>query len=73
MREMKEHNQGRVFLTILLISVLFLLFAVPILAFDKTLFFGFMPAVWFWQILVLLVCTVVFYVYLNNYWPYRNL
>ncbi len=73
MREMTRHGSGKLFLAILAGAVIFMVFVVPRLAFSKTLFFGFMPAVWFWQVLVLVVCSVAFIVYLYNHWQYRQM
>lgn len=73
MREMTKHGSGKVFLTVLAAAVIFMAFVVPWLAFSKTLFFGFMPAVWFWQVLVLIVSAVAFFIYLYNHWQYRQI
>jgi len=73
MREMLGHGPGRFFLAVVITAILLFLFAVPRLAFSKTLFFGFMPAVWFWQALILVVCGGVCFWYLYREWPYRNM
>lgn len=73
MREMMGHGSGKFFLAILTAAVIFMAFVVPWLAFSRTLFFGFMPAVWFWQVVVLVVSAMAFFVYLYKYWQYRQM
>lgn len=73
MREMTNHGAGKVFLIVLTAAVIFMAFVVPWLAFSKTLHFGFMPAVWFWQLLVLIVSALAFFIYLYYHWQYRQM
>ena len=73
MREMTKHKEGKIVLFILGASILFLMFVNPYIGQIKYLFFGFIPVIWFGSLVNLVIWAVVLYIYLNKYWPYKDL
>lgn len=72
MREMTSHREGRIFIWILSLSVLWYVFIMPVFVQNKTyLFMGWMPlVVVFWNLQTIL-WLVACYIYTAKYWPYR--
>lgn len=73
MREIVKHKEGKIFITILSITLLLQLFVWPYLGYVKYLFLGFIPMLWFLSLVNLVVWAVALPIYLHKYWPYRNI
>lgn len=72
MREIYKQKEGKIFLTILSITMLVQLFACPYLGHIKFLFLGFIPMLWFISLVNLVIWAVALPIYLYKYWPYKN-
>lgn len=73
MREITSHKEGKITATILLISLLFMIFVNPYIGQIKFLFLGFIPMIWFASLVNLVIWAVVLWIYLYNYWPYKDI
>lgn len=71
MREIFRHSAGKVFLTILLLSIIAILY-IPKFFFQERIFFGFMTLPFLSGILFLLVWLVAYLIYFFLFWPYRK-
>ena len=71
MREIMRHRPGKIFLIVLLISLLIMLY-IPKFFFQQYLFFGFITLPFLSGVLFLLVWLVAYLIYFFRYWPFRN-
>ena len=71
MREIFRHNPGRIFLIVLLLSVIGIL-CVPKYFFELHIFFGWLTPPFFAGIIFVLVWLVAYLIYFFKYWPFRN-
>lgn len=71
MREIFRHTAGRVFLTILLLSIIAMLY-IPKFFFQERIYFGFMTLPFLSGILFLLVWLIAYLIYFFFFWPYRK-
>ncbi len=71
MREIIRHTPGKIFLSVLLLSVIVMLY-IPKFFFQERLFFGWMTLPFLSGVLLLLVWLVAYLIYFFNYWPYRK-
>lgn len=70
MREVTRHGPGRIFLAVLLASLLFLVFVAPFLYTDK-LFLGWMSGPFLFGAIVVIIWGIALAIYTFRYWPYR--
>jgi hypothetical protein len=71
MREIFRHNPGRIFLIVLLLSVIGILW-VPKYFFKPHIFFGWLPLPFLAGIIFVLVWLVAYLIYFFKYWPFRD-
>lgn len=71
MREMMEHTPGRIFLAVLVLSIVAMLW-VPRYFFKCHLFFGWMTPPFFAGILFLLLWLIAYLIYFFRFWRYRG-
>ena len=71
MREIMRHTPGKIFLSVLLLSVIVMLY-IPKFFFQERLFFGWMTLPFLSGVLFLLVWLVAYLIYFFIYWPYRD-
>ena len=71
MREIMRHTPGKIFLSVLLLSVIIMLY-IPKYFFQERLFFGWMTLPFLSGVLFLLVWLVAYLIYFFFYWPYRD-
>jgi hypothetical protein len=71
MREIAGHTAGRVFLAILLLSIIGMLY-IPKYFFEERIFFGFVTLPFLSGIIFLLIWLVAYLVYFFFFWPYRK-
>lgn len=72
MREITSHKEGRIFVWICALSVIWYVFIMPVVVQGSNyLFLGWMPlVVLFWNIQTIL-WLVTCYIYTKKYWPLR--
>ncbi len=71
MREMTRHTSGKVFLIVLLGSLIFTVMIMPFLFAPNTVFFGWLTVPLLCGAVLMLVWLVAIVVYVSNFWPYR--
>lgn len=71
MREIFRHNPGRVFLIVLLLSVIAMLW-VPRYFFKLHILFGWMTPPFLAGIVFILIWLIVYLIYFFRFWPYRD-
>ncbi len=71
MREMTKHTPGKLFLAVLVLSVLVIILILPFVVDGTAVFFGWLSFPLFSGILLILIWIVAFAVYLGKFWPYR--
>ena len=71
MREIISHKPGKIFLLLLLATIL-VMFYMPKFFFKPHLVFGFLPLPFVAGIVFLLVWLVAYLVYFFQYWPFRR-
>lgn len=71
MREIFRHRPGRIFLIVLLISIIGILW-IPKYFFEPYIFFGWMPLPFLAGIIFALVWLVAYLIYFFKYWPFRQ-
>ena len=70
MRELIKHRAGRIYLAVLLLTVVGMLYVVRY--FDRgILVFGILPLPFFVGICFLVVWVIAYLIYFFRYWPYR--
>jgi hypothetical protein len=71
MREIAKHKPGRIFLIILLLSIIGMLW-VPRYFFEPRICFGWMTPPFLAGFIFCLIWLVAYLVYFFRYWPYRD-
>lgn len=71
MREILRHTPGRIFLIVLLLSVIGILW-VPKYFFKPHIYFGWLPLPFLAGILFVLVWLIAYLIYFFKYWPFRD-
>jgi hypothetical protein len=71
MREIFGHTPGKVFLLVLLASVI-VMFYVPKFFFAPHLLFGFLPLPFVAGVVFLSVWLIAYLIYFFKYWPFRR-
>jgi hypothetical protein len=70
MRELIKHKAGRIYLGVLLLTIIGMLYIVRYFG-QKILVFGLLPLPFFAGICFLIVWAIAYLVYFFRYWPYR--
>ena len=70
MREIVKHTPGRIYLAVLLLTIVGMLYAVRYFS-QKILVFGILPLPFFVGICFLVIWAIAYLVYFFKYWPYR--
>jgi hypothetical protein len=71
MREIFRHNPGRIFLIVLLLSLVGMLW-VPRYFFEPRIFFGCLSAPYLAGLIFILIWLIAYLIYFFRFWPYRD-
>jgi hypothetical protein len=71
MREILRHTPGRIFLIILLLSIIGILW-VPRYFFETRIFFGWLSAPYLAGLILVLIWLIAYIIYFFKYWPFRD-
>lgn len=71
MREIFRHTPGRIFLIVLLLSLIGILL-VPRYFFEPRIFFGWLSFPYLVGLILVLIWLVAYIIYFFKYWPFRD-
>ena len=71
MREICKHNPGRIFLLVLLLSLIGMLW-VPRYFFEPRIYFGWLSTPYLAGLILILIWLIAYLIYFFRYWPYRD-
>jgi hypothetical protein len=71
MREIAKHKPGRIFLIVLLLSIIGMLW-VPRYFFEPRIYCGWLTLPFLVGIIFCLIWLVAYLIYFFRYWPYRD-
>ncbi|HSW35690.1 MAG TPA: hypothetical protein VLH18_03710 [Candidatus Limnocylindrales bacterium] len=71
MREITRHTPGKLFIVVLVSSLVFAVAILPFLFEPGTLFFGWITVPVLSGAVIMLVWLVALAIYVKSYWPYR--